>query len=242
MSDKVGKIIAISGSEREDANTDFFLNVVLKECAKEGLETELITLRDKKIEGCIYDRCQGACGYQHPPHWIPKYAKCTIPDDFWPIFEKMADADGMILGSPCYFGSCTPKMKAIMDRAGICGEARGHYIRYLKDPEDRKRAQAVIDAASPKEKESYENGVFYRKVGAALCTTRRTGANFTWAQMVFFFGICNIIMPGSIYWPISIGGALGYRISRGEYKDDEGIETMQILGQNVAWLVKKLKT
>jgi multimeric flavodoxin WrbA len=241
-----GKVIAISGSEREDSNTDFFLNIVLENAAKDGMETELIQLRDKTINGCIYDQCKAHCGYQHPPHWLPKYDKCyqsigKNPDDFWPIFEKMCAADAIVLGSPCYFGSATPKIKAIIDRAGICGEARGHYIRYLKDPEDKRKAQEVLDKATPEERKIYENGQFYRKVGAAVCVTRRTGANFTLAQMQFFFGICNMIQPGSCYWNMSVGGALGYRISKGEYQDDEAIEIHTILGENIAWLVKQLK-
>jgi len=243
MAESKGKVIAISGSERKDSNTDYFINIALEECAKEGLETELIPLRDKTINGCMYDTCKAACGFQYQPHWIPKYAKCFQwqDDDFWPIFEKMRVADAIILGSPCHFSSATPKIKAIIDRAGICGEARGHYIRYLKDPEDRRKAQEILDKATPEEKEIYENGVFYRKVGAAVVATRRTGANFTLAQLQFFFGICNMIQPGSCYWNMSVGGGMGYRISRGEYEDDEAIEIHTVLGQNIAWLVKQLK-
>ncbi len=42
MAESKGKVIAISGSERKDSNTDYFINIALEECAKEGLETELI--------------------------------------------------------------------------------------------------------------------------------------------------------------------------------------------------------
>ena len=49
-----GKALAISGSEREDSNTDYFLNIVLDECAKGGLDTELVPLRDKKILSLIH--------------------------------------------------------------------------------------------------------------------------------------------------------------------------------------------
>ncbi|OFB62580.1 flavodoxin family protein [Synergistes jonesii] len=251
MADSLGKVIAISGSMRRDANTDYYMNIVLKECEKEGFETELIPLRNKRIEGCAYDLCAedgdengysySHCGYQHPPYWMPKYDVCALKDDFWPIFEKMKAADGIILGSPVYFGSATPKIKALIDRAGICAEARGHYIRYMKDPEQKRKAQEMIDNATPEMRNWYENGLLYRKVGAAVAVTRRTSANFTWAQLMMFFGICNMIVPGSIYWPVSIGGALGYRTSRGEYQDPEGEEIMEILGKNMAWTIKKTK-
>ena len=44
--------------------------------------------------------------------------ECRIKDDFEPIFDKMVGADGIILASPVYFGSATPQIKAVIDRAG----------------------------------------------------------------------------------------------------------------------------
>ncbi|MFC2024428.1 hypothetical protein ACFLTJ_02515 [Chloroflexota bacterium] len=87
----LGLSASCSGSncgEKEDSNIDYFPNIVLKEYAKECMDTELATLRDKIISGCVYDKCKTARSYQYPPHWIPKYAKCyqwkdtrTIEDD-----------------------------------------------------------------------------------------------------------------------------------------------------------------
>ena len=49
----------------------------------------------------------------------------------------------------------------------------------------------------------------------------------------FFFGICNMIQPGSCYWNIALGR------EKGEAENDkEGVNTMQVLGQNMAWLMK----
>lgn len=45
----------------------------------------------------------------------------------------------------------------------------------------------------------------------------------------------NTIVPGSIYWNMGIG------MDKGEVeKDEEGTETMKALGQNMAWLLKKI--
>jgi multimeric flavodoxin WrbA len=45
--------------------------------------------------------------------------KCSIEDDLMPIYQKMKAADGIILASPVYYGSCTALLKALMERAGF---------------------------------------------------------------------------------------------------------------------------
>ena len=44
------------------------------------------------------------------------------------VFEKMMDADGILLSSPVYFGSATPEVKALMDRAGYLSIAKGRVL------------------------------------------------------------------------------------------------------------------
>ncbi|MFH1436744.1 MAG: flavodoxin family protein, partial [Pseudomonadota bacterium] len=50
-----------------------------------------------------------------------------------------------------------------------------------------------------------------------------------------FFTINQMIVPGSNYWNLGIGLAPG-----DVEKDDEGVGTLKILGQNMAWLLKKV--
>lgn len=74
-----------------------------------------------------------------------------------------------------------------------------------------------------------------RKVGASVVAVRRAGAMHAFDTLNHFFLISEMIIPGSQYWNIGIGR------EKGEVKDDrEGIETMQILGRNMAWLLEKL--
>jgi multimeric flavodoxin WrbA len=74
-----------------------------------------------------------------------------------------------------------------------------------------------------------------RKVGAAIAVARRAGAIHTFDSINHFFLITQMIIPGSLYWNIGIGK------DKGEVeKDDEGIQIMKTLGQNMAWLLKKL--
>ena len=74
-----------------------------------------------------------------------------------------------------------------------------------------------------------------RKVGAGIVAARRAGAAHVFSSLNYFFLISQMIVPGSSYWNIGIGR------EPGEVKNDsEGIQTMKILGQNMAWLLKKI--
>jgi len=79
-------------------------------------------------------------------------------------------------------------------------------------------------------------GMFRRKVGAAVVAVRRAGAIHAFDTLNHFFLINEMIVPGSSYWNIAIGNQIG-----DVEKDEEGIQTMKTLGQNMAWLLKKLK-
>ena len=83
---------------------------------------------------------------------------------------------------------------------------------------------------------SRANGEMYRrKVGAAVAVARRGGCIHTFDSINHFFFIAQMIVPGSSYWNIGFGGP------KGEVeKDEEGMKTMETLGQNMAWLLRKL--
>jgi len=77
--------------------------------------------------------------------------------------------------------------------------------------------------------------MFQRKVGAAVVAVRRGGSIHAFDTMNHFFLIEQMIVAGSIYWNMGIGR------EKGEVEaDEEGIKTMKVLGQNMAWLLKKL--
>jgi multimeric flavodoxin WrbA len=74
-----------------------------------------------------------------------------------------------------------------------------------------------------------------RKVGAAVAVHRRGGAIHSFDTMNHFFFIGQMIVPGSSYWNFGVGRDIG-----DVEKDEEGIQTMKQLGQNMAWVLKKL--
>ncbi|HYA41933.1 MAG TPA: flavodoxin family protein [Syntrophobacteraceae bacterium] len=77
--------------------------------------------------------------------------------------------------------------------------------------------------------------LFKRKVGAAVVAVRRAGGIHVFDSINHLFLISQMIVPGSSYWNIGIGR------EKGEVeKDDEGIQTMKVLGRNMAWVLKNL--
>jgi len=65
---------------------------------------------------------------------------------------------------------------------------------------------------------------------------RREGAIHAFDTLNHFFFITEMIVPGSSYWNIGVGREIG-----DVEKDEEGLRIMKTLGQNMAWLLKKVK-
>ena len=76
-----------------------------------------------------------------------------------------------------------------------------------------------------------------RKVGASVVAVRRAGALPTFNAMNIFFFVEQMIVPGSTYWNLGIGRDIG-----DVEKDEEGMRNMANLGQNMAWLLKKINS
>jgi len=189
------KVVAFNGSARKDGNTAVLLKRVLSVLETEGIETELIQLAGEEIHGCTACR---AC-------FETKNQRCVITSDkVNDYIQKMLQADGILLGSPTYFGMMSPEMKALIDRAGFVCRASPSALKY--------------------------------KVGAAIAVARRAGALSTFDAINHFFLINQMIVSGSSYWNIGMANR------KGEIDGDaEALKTMDDLGKNMAWLIKKLK-
>ena len=101
------KVLGINGSARKDSHTTRLMKYIFEELNKEGIETKLITLYDKKINPChACWACQGR-------------KNCVYQDDFHDVFNQMMEADGMILGSPVYMANISSSMQALLERAAV---------------------------------------------------------------------------------------------------------------------------
>ena len=189
------RVVLFNGSPRHDGNTALLLRTVAEELEKAAIRTELVQVGGRAIRGCAACfRCADTMD-----------RKCALPDDGvngW--IEKMAQADGIVLGSPVYFGTVTAEMKALMDRCGMTCRMNGDLLR--------------------------------RKAGAAVVAVRRAGAICAFDTLNHFFTIAEMVVPGSSYWNVAYG------LEKGEVSgDEEGMATMRRLGENMAWLLGKLK-
>jgi multimeric flavodoxin WrbA len=114
------KVVAFNGSARRGGNTAILLGHVLGELAKEGIETELVELAGAEIHGCLACR---KCSTR-------KDRRCSKTDDMGNVcIDKMAAADGILLGSPTYVADISPEIKALIDRACLVSGANGGMFR-----------------------------------------------------------------------------------------------------------------
>jgi len=188
------KVIGIAGSLRARSNTLHYVKTGLKVLEKEGIKSELISLRGKEIKPCngCYD--------------CVKKGYCTIKgDDFDDILDKMRTAEGIILGSPVYLSSVVPQMMSLL--------ARATFVAYWNDK------------------------FFSGKVGGPITVARRAGHNLAFSQLLLWFFINGITVPGSTYWNVGMAGAGGARDAE---KDEEGLSTVINFADNMADVMQKI--
>ncbi len=75
------------------------------------------------------------------------------------------------------------------------------------------------------------------KPAASVAVCRRGGASTAFQTLNLFYGIAGMPVAGSQYWNIAYGAAPGEVA-----QDAEGMQTMRLLGRNLAWMAKSLKT
>lgn len=104
------KIIIIDGGPRKTFNTASMLKKVAEgaNSVSEGIEVKSYRLYDLDYKGCM--SCL-ACKIKGKAVNI-----CKFKDALTPILEEIAEADGLVLGSPNYFGEITGQMRAFLER------------------------------------------------------------------------------------------------------------------------------
>jgi len=185
------KVLLISGSPKPDGNTAQLMNECARLIREQGVEAEVISFSEMKIESCT--AC-GKCG---------ESKECSLDDGLNDIIEKLRASQGFIVGSPVYFGTARGDVMAALQRIG-----------YVSMKSDR-----------------FLSGM----VGGPLAVARRGGQTSTLQEMLMFFLINDMIVPGSTYWNMAFG-----RLPGEVWQDKEGIETARHFALNVAKLVKKL--
>ena len=184
------KVVLINGSPHRKGNTFIALSEVAGALEKEGVQTEIIQLGIKAVQGCI--ACNKCAELGH----------CVFQDTLYNQFrEALQEADGIVVGSPVYYAGPNGALCALLDRVFYsCSELLAY------------------------------------KAGASVAVCRRGGASATFDRLNKYFTILNMPVVSSQYWN-SVHG-----MRPGEATEDaEGLQTMRMLGRNMAWLLKGVK-
>ena len=123
------KIFAVNGSPRKNGNTAQLLQKALEGAASAGAEIKLIQLADLNFSGC---RSCFACKKLANPS-----PGCILKDDLTEILKELHQADGIIMGSPIYFGAETGLYRNFLERLFF------PMLRYTNPPSSR--AEKRID-------------------------------------------------------------------------------------------------
>lgn len=183
------RVALINGSPNRKGNTFLALSEVAKELEKEGIETEIISIGAKAVQGCIGCRKCAELGH------------CVFKDDlYWSIREKLDKIDGLIIGSPVYYAGPNGSLCALLDRLFYSSHSLLAY-----------------------------------KPGASVAVCRRGGASATFDRLNKYFTINNMPVVSSTYWNSVHGQKPGEAT-----QDVEGMQTMRVLGRNMAWLLKSI--
>ena len=184
------KVVLINGSPHRKGNTFIALSEVAGALEKEGVQTKIIQLGIKAVQGCI--ACNKCAELGH----------CVFQDTLYnQVREALQEADGIVVGSPVYYAGPNGALCALLDRVFYsCSELLAY------------------------------------KAGASVAVCRRGGASATFDRLNKYFTILNMPVVSSQYWN-SVHG-----MRPGEATEDaEGLQTMRMLGRNMAWLLKGVK-
>ena len=98
------KVLILNGSPRKGGNTGIALQEMVSIFEKEGVETEVVTVGNQDVRGCI------ACGTCY------KKGKCVFDDAVNELAVKFEEADGLVVASPVYYASPNATLIACLDR------------------------------------------------------------------------------------------------------------------------------
>lgn len=99
------KVLLINGSPKKEGNTFLALSEVEKSLQSNGIETKIISIGKKPVQGCT------ACNKCY------ELGRCVFKDELYEnIRENLKDADGLIIGSPVYYAGPNGSLCAVLDR------------------------------------------------------------------------------------------------------------------------------
>ena len=139
--------------------------------------------------------------------------------------------------------ACGKCRKTMDEKCSITSDPLNEWIQSMKTADGLILASPVHYAGIPGTMKSFldrafyvagsNGGLFRNKVGAAVVAVRRTGGSVTFDSLNHFLTYSEMILATSNYWNIIHGRTPGEVV-----QDAEGVQIMEVLGSNMAWLLK----
>jgi multimeric flavodoxin WrbA len=139
--------------------------------------------------------------------------------------------------------ACGKCRKTMDEKCSITSDPLNEWIQSMKTADGLILASPVHYAGIPGTMKSFldrafyvagsNGGLFRNKVGAAVVAVRRTGGSVTFDSLNHFLTYSEMILATSNYWNIIHGRTPGEVV-----QDAEGVQIMEVLGSNLAWLLK----
>ena len=183
-------VLLFNGSPHQKGCTYTALSEVKKALEENGATAEILWIGKKAVQGCIAcNKCE-------------ELDRCVFRDEVYnAAIEKLEKADGVIFGSPVYYGGANGSLTALMAR-----------LFYSKGE------------------------LLSGKPAAAVVSCRRGGATATFQQLNQFFYLAQMPVVSSQYWN-DVHGNTPEEV----LQDAEGLQTMRVLGRNMAWLIRSIR-
>ena len=110
----MAKVLVLNGSPKANGCTATALDEVIRTLQAEGIETELIHVGKQDIHGCI------GC------NTCSRTSKCVFDDLVNEVSPKFEQADGLVIGSPVYYGSPNGTLLSFLDRLFYSAQFSAH--------------------------------------------------------------------------------------------------------------------
>lgn len=143
------KVLGIMGSPRRGSNTEILLDKALAGAQEAGAEVEKMLVSRLKISPCVED------------YGCMEAGNCSIKDDMQAVYEKLLQADHVILASPIFFYGVTAQAKALVDRCQALWVRR--YVLKMGGQDKRLRRGAFISVGATRGGKLFDGAVLTAK-------------------------------------------------------------------------------
>ncbi len=157
------KVILINGSPRKNWNTHRMLLEAEKGAIEAGAETEMFHLYDIDFRDCI--SCFACKVKGNATDGV-----CAVQDGLREVYEKIRDADGLIIGSPVYYGDLTGETVSFINRLLFPVmhyemDEKGNFVRVLRK---KKKCGLIVTMNVSAEQVAAGYGKRFEKVAGSL--------------------------------------------------------------------------